>query len=654
VTPDALQAELLPIFREEANERLDEIVSALLELEAGRGTSDAVDVLFRHAHSLKGSAGMVGLPHASSIAHSLEDMLERIRSEDASASELVEPMLDIADALREAIGGSARSESAAGAEPDPVPAVVAPAPPESNATASPPESTAPRTLRIGAEKVDRALDAVGEAVLNHRRIEHILAAPAAGDDGVVESELNRGGRLLSELEDAVLAMRSLPLSTISAAYPRMVRDAAREAGVQAELTISGADTQLDRALLDGLGEALGHVLRNAVAHGIESPEERERAGKPRCGQIQLHSEPRGALVAIEVRDDGRGVSEAALAQAAGGSIVDVLAAPGFTTADRLTALSGRGVGLDAVKAHVEGIGGVVELTSEPGRGTCVTLLLPLTLAVMRVLIVGHRGRRFGVPLTTVAEAVAVDRLMTLSGRASIEVRGQRLWLSDLARVLDDDVADLDDAAFALVVGTSQIRAAIGCDTVLGEQEVVVKPLGLGFDQLPGYLGAAILGDGGIVLILDPATLVRRAVMPSTAARSSTRGAAPRSAPRILVVDDQFTVRELQRSILGAAGYIVETACDGREALDTLRGGGQFELVVTDLQMPRMDGLELLTAIRASGEHAQLPVVVVTSQGTPEDRARGAQAGADAYVVKDEFDQRALLATIADLIGRDAA
>jgi two-component system chemotaxis sensor kinase CheA len=309
------------------------------------------------------------------------------------------------------------------------------------------------------------------------------------------------------------------------------------------------------------------------------------------------------------------------------------------------------VGLDEVKTHAEHVGGSLEISSEAGRGTLVTILLPVTLAVMRVLIVERGGQRFGLPISSVLEAIVVGRPMVLGGRPSVEIRGERLWLADLARVIGASPSELTAGSRALVVGTTAVRAAVACDAILGEQEVVVKPLGFALDRIVGYLGAAILGDGGVVLILDPAFVIRKAASSSAAAGSELREAATAKAPRILVVDDQFTVRELQRSILGAAGYTVETACDGREALEALASRGAFDLVVTDLLMPEMDGLELLRAIRADADRSELPVIVVTSQGTAEDRARGAQAGADAYIVKDEFDQRALLDTVGELVGR---
>jgi two-component system chemotaxis sensor kinase CheA len=498
------------------------------------------------------------------------------------------------------------------------------------------------------------LDAVGEAVIQHRRVEHLLGPREAHADERLEEEIDREERLLEELQDAVLDMRTLPLSSITGRFPRAVRDLAVGEGKDVRLHISGDETQLDRVLLDGLSDAITHLLRNAIAHGIEDPDVRERTGKPRVARLTLHAEQRGDRVAIELIDDGRGVSPELHDEAQRtGSLVGVLAEAGFSTADRVDALAGRGVGLDAVKRQCESVGGRLEMESTPGQGMRATILLPVTLALFDALIVERGGQRFGVPIASVIEAVAVGETATLVGRPSIEVRGESIRLGDLADTIGAGASELPRAPQALVMGETGSRVAIACDRVLGEEEVVVKSLGTMMKAVPGYLGAAILGDGGIVLILDPAHVVRNAGRHAAVVRtaSSTPAAAPEATPRVLVVDDQFIVRELERSILDAAGYQVRTACHGLEALDAIARDGTFDLVVTDLQMPELDGLGLLNAIRSNPENAMLPVVIVTSQGSEVDRRRGAEAGADAYIVKDEFDQRALLETVDRLIGR---
>jgi two-component system, chemotaxis family, sensor kinase CheA len=620
----APDAEILGVFREEAIERLDQMVETLLALESGHAEpAAAIDSLFRDAHSIKGSAGMVGIEEVRTIAHTIEDVLERARESGTLSREQIEPMLQSTDALRRAV--------TAGDGSDPAPA------PTPARTPDPPAER--RSMRMSAEKVDDLFDAVGETVLHSARLGALLNDET--DVEQIEEELAHGGALLEELQHSVIQMRTLPLSSITGTLPRAVRDLAAAQGKQVELEITGAETQLDRVILDGISESISHLLSNAIVHGIETPAERARAGKPEAGRIELHGDQRGSLVSIEVSDDGRGVSRELIGSEDGaGALADTLAQAGFSTADEVTEVAGRGVGLDAVKSHVESLGGGLEVKSEPGGGTTVTMLLPLTLALMRVLVFERGGQTLGLPLTSVDEAIVVRETMALGGREAIEVRGRSIPLADLYGGVSE--RDPDSHPHAMVVASSGRRVALLCDRIVEEQEVVIKSLGPLLAGIPGHLGAAIMQSGRIALILDPAFVTKAPAR----GRAQAAGAEERHQSTVMVVDDQFTVRELQRSILEAAGYEVRTARDGREALAGIDG---VELVVTDVQMPEMDGIELLRAIRDNRERASLPVVMVTSQGGEEDRRRGLEAGADAYIVKDQFDQRALIETVERLL-----
>ena len=391
-------------------------------------------------------------------------------------------------------------------------------------------------MRVPAEKIDHLLDLVGEVMQDRRRLAHALGA-AEGLPTDAADELSAGERMLDELKDSAVGMRTLPVSMITGPLPRAIRDLARTIGREVEFTVVGAETELDRVILESLSEPLTHLLRNSVIHGIEPPGEREQAGKPACGRIELRAVPRGGLVEITVSDDGRGVSPEIVEEARQeGSLADVLSRAGFSTAGEVTDLAGRGVGLDAVKTHVHSLGGRFDVTSEPGHGMAVSLLLPVALALLKVLLIQRGGAVYGLPIAGVEEVVTVDATTTLQGRVSLDLRGRSLPVVDLAAVIGADAPPLPPKPPALVLTAEGRWLAAACDALLGEEEVVVKPLGPLLAGVSGYLGAAILGDGGIALLVEPGALIRghrRAARgglsaPAPLARATT---APRPAGR---------------------------------------------------------------------------------------------------------------------------
>ena len=712
--------ELADIFRVETLGRLDQMDTALLAIESGEAGAETVDSLFRNAHTIKGSAGMVGFDSIRSLAHAVEDILAKVRETGVFPAELAAPLLRATSVLRaqatgsqEPVDGIATDLAASLAllsDPADAPETSAPEtsapeteppetrPPETRPAETRPAETGPpdrvvsgagsgdlrskaerRPVRVPAAKIDQLLDIAGELMQDRGLLAHSLGdqmqmPPQAAD------LLASGERMLGALKDTAIGLRTMPLAAITERLPRAVRDLARSAGKDIEFVVTGADTELDRVIMESLYQPLTHLLRNAVTHGIESPAERERAKKPARGRLELHAMPRGSLVEIVVCDDGRGVSPDVVEQARqAGSLAEVLASPGYSTAAAVTDLAGRGVGLDAVKSYVKSLGGSLDVRSEPGRGMAVILLLPLALALLEVLLFERGDAVYGVPLVVVEEVVVVSQTLTLEGRPSLEVHGQPLPVADVAALIGAAAPPLGDRPTALVISASGRRAVVTCDAVLGEQEIVVKPLGPLYASADAYLGTAILGDSRIALLVEPTTLTQispRVCGPTAPYTPTTpheqaaphhpatphEQAAPHHpatphetgqamAPKVLVVEDSFTVRELQRSILEAAGYPVVTARDGRDALGALDRDPEIALVVTDLEMPELDGLELTRAIRADRTRSSLPVVVVTSRGSEHDRRRGVEAGADAYMAKQSFDQQTLLATVERLVGR---
>ena len=686
-------ADLTELFRDESAGRLDQMDSALLAVESGEAGAEAVDSLFRNAHTIKGAAGMLGFDDVCALANAAEDVLAGVREAKVFPPELATPLLHATAALRAHISGTgepiaglldelaasraalldgeagtlgqaaseanapdARSPPAASSAEPAAPEPAAPeaaAPEPGGRTASMP-SPRPvpaegKALRVPAGKIDHLLDVAGEIMQYRSRLAHSLGAQARQSQDLAEM-LGAGARLLDDLKDTAVGMRTLPLAVIAGRLPRVVRDLARAAGKQIEFVVTGAETEIDRVILESLSEPLGHLLRNAVMHGVESPAERQRAGKRARGRVELRAVPRGSLIEIVVADDGRGVSPEVLDKARHeGSLTEVLARPGYSTAAAVTDLAGRGVGLDAVRSYARALGGSLEVRSEPGRGTEVIQVLPLALALMEVLLFERGAAVYGVPLAAVERVVLATETFTLEGRPTLEIRGRSVPVADFAELIGAVAAPLGDRPPALIVSVGGRRAIATCDALIGEEEVVVKPLGPLLAGVEGYLGAAILGDGRIALLIEAAMLTRGS-RPAAEMTAPDAAELPAAAPKVLVVEDSFTVRELQRSILEAAGYPVVTARDGRDALGALDRDPGISLVITDLEMPELDGIELTRAIRADAARSSLPIVIVTSRGSEEDQVSGIEAGADAYMAKRSFDQQALLATVERLVG----
>ncbi len=683
-------SDLADIFRDEATQRLDHMDAVLLAIESGHADAGAVDSLFRDAHTIKGAAGMLGLDDIQTLAHAAEDILAPVRQSGAFPPQIAAPLLratatlralvagsgepidgllnDLAQTREALAGGGGAGAPVAGEAPVPeapvpeAPVPEAPVPeapvPEAPVPEAPvPEAPVPeavrtagaqRTMRVPAEKIDHLVDAFGEFMQYRRRMVHSLAQQSSLTPAMSEM-LSGGAGMLDDLRDTAVGLRTLPISAITGPLPHAVRDIAHAAGKEVDFVVTGAGTEIDRVILESLSEPLTHLLRNAVGHGIESPAEREQAGKARCGRVELRAVPRGSMVEIVVADDGRGVSPEVIEKARHeGSLVDLLTRAGYSTAGEVTELAGRGVGLDAVRNYVISVRGSLEIRSEPGRGMDVVLLLPVALALVEALLFERAGAAYGVPMASVEEVVMVGQTLTLQRQPALEVHGRSLPVVDVAEIIGTQAPPLPARSPGVVISTGGQRVITTCDVLLGTEEVMIKPLGLA--RAAGYLGASILGDGRIALLIEPTVLTRRSPRASeTAAPGAAAG--PAAAPKVLVVEDSFTVRELQRSILEAAGYAVATARDGRDALNVLDHDPRIGLVITDLEMPELDGIELTRAIRGDPARSSLPVVIVTSHGAEEDRRKGIEAGADAYMAKHSFDQQALLECVDRLLGR---
>ncbi len=473
-------------------------------------------------------------------------------------------------------------------------------------------------------------------------------------------------RELAQVRDAANALRLLPASTIFPPLERAVRDAAHASGKKVVFRTSGGQQRLDAHVLDALRSALLHLVRNAVAHGIEAEAQRTTGGKPAAGHIQLTVERRGSEVAFVCRDDGGGIDVEAVrraatqagllapAQAAGASpqaLFGLLLRGGLTTARHLTEVSGRGVGLDVARETVAGVGGEVVIASEAGRGTSIELRVPISLSSITTLLVDAGGTTAAVPLDAVRRTLrlADADIARSPANDTIVYDGNVIPFVPLARALRTHGASRPTQErarwSAVVLQAGSALAAVGVDRLLGTASVVVKPLPVHAAVEPIVMGAALDAEGNPQVVLDPATLVAVVQKEHGAAREED----PAPKLPVLVIDDSLTTRMLEQSILESAGYEVELATSAEEGLAKARER-RYAAFVVDVEMPGMDGFEFVETTRADPKLREVPAILVTSRNAPEDRRRGEDAGARAYVVKGEFDQAFLLQTIRALVG----
>ena len=567
---------------------------------------------------------------------------------------------------------------------------------------------AEETLRIGLAGLDQVIRLAGEIRISGMRLDHTFgqlaemrrtfrrfqaevercaqrrpgadgAEPACAGVGEIFAgldDLYRGyredlaglERMAAELQEKSLEMRMLPLSTLFEILPRAVRDLSRAVGKEVELVVEGAETRLDKKIIEQLDGPVVHMVRNCIDHGIEDPEVRAAAGKPRVGTLRIAASQEGDHIAIVVEDDGGGIDlEAVRRKALQKELVDgeqleamsdreaaeLIFLPGFSTAAIITDLSGRGVGMDVVRSAIEGLKGSVSVETERGVGTRLAVQLPMTLTTTRAMMVECGGRSFSVPIGYVTEVVEVEAsaITQVVDREAIALRDQMIPIAELSQVLGLEArpAAADRHPSVLIVRAGADQIALTVDSIVDEQDILLKPLPPHLGETPCVSGVCIFGDSQISVVLHAPGLVdAMRAMGGTAATPAERDETG-AGRRILVVDDSLNTREIEKSILEAHGYEVELARDGVEGL-AMALERSYDMVVTDLDMPRLDGFALVERLRAEPECAHTPIVIVTSREKDEDRRRGIEVGADAYISKGGFDQSKLIDTIGSLIG----
>ncbi len=731
-------------FQEEAADLLQRLNEDVISLEVDPDNRELIDRMLRDAHTLKGSARMVGLIDISDTAHRLEEVMVRIREGEMAYTEAVsEGFFETLDAivhLAETAGEDAECEIDMTALQAKLTAMVEgseveDSPQEEDDRVESPSGAEPKagqieeslqpkvqhSIRIKTDQVDALLNLVSELVISQIKSEqrahelhqslgglgHIwqawlqlkssLALVEPEDDEVsarindavnaldalltaqrrsqdtfaknLADDVSRGSVVVNELQEQGMRLRMLPVSTVFATLPRAVRELARSFKKDVELVMEGGETELDKKVLEEINDPLIHILRNAVDHGVEPADVRAESGKPEKAIIRMSARQEGDHIVIEVSDDGAGidaekVKKAAVrkgyvAQSEADAMSDRAATylifeKGFSTSAIITEMSGRGVGMDVVREFiVEKLKGSLDVSSKLGEGTTFKLTIPLTLAIIRALMLRVGGRVFALPTASVEETMRLEPSEIVKAEGQDVIRSQRRTVPvvQLADILGVPTGASNNGKRAIVtVGFSGHRIGFVVDDFVGEQQIVIKTLGSHLRKVDNVAGVTILGAGEVVPILNVQDLMMNARSRGRHRRHADERAEVRDRPRrVLICEDSFTTRELERSIFEAAGYEVEVAMDGQQGLVKLKEDLDIDAVITDAQMPNMTGFELTRAIKGDSRLREIPVVIVTSLERDEEKAEGIGAGADAYITKSVFNQDTLLDTVERLM-----
>lgn len=669
-----------------------------------------IDLLLQGVDQLSAIAGNQG--DETEVAA----LVERIRAIGSTVSEEVPPAETRAEASAAEPQHAATEVALAASDSA---AAGTPAP-DTPAARQPKQPTGEHAVRVTAENLNRLVGLAGEVQvesrwlrpfaetlqqLKHRQVELISKLDHLNDillsggnnefarsmitevqhranqcrhvlsDRLVELEEydRRMHGLADRLNNEVIASRMRPFADTVKGFPRMVRDLARELGKDVDFRIDGLHTKVDRDILDKIDAPLNHLLRNALDHGIEAPDQRRAAGKPERARLRLVATHSAGMLSILVEDDGRGInpddlrerivakgltSEAMAAELNEAELMEFLFLPGFSTRERVTELSGRGVGLDVVHSTVQQMRGVVRATSKDGEGTVFHLQLPLTLSVTRALLVEIGGEPYAFPLARIDRTLKLARssIESLEGRQYFTLGNQHVGLMFAAQVLGSRRAAADsDPLSVVVLGERLNRAALVVDRFLGERDLVVHPLDPRLGKVKDISAASILENGDPCLIVDVDDLLRSIDILIAGGRldrvgKSASQTGERGGKRILVVDDSITVREIERNMLATRGYQVDVAVDGMDGWNAVRTA-DYDLVISDVDMPRMNGFEFVRLIKQDGRLQRMPVMIVSYKDREEDRQRGLEAGADYYLTKGSFHDETLIEAVVDLIGR---
>jgi two-component system chemotaxis sensor kinase CheA len=668
--------DLIKDFMIESEELIDKLDQDLVELENRTDDLDLLNEIFRCAHTIKGSSSFLGLDKMATVTHHAEEILNKLRKGDMVVTrEIMDILLEFVDIIKQLLDDIKNKKDEASIEDvvkklklaneGQLVALSSDVEKKETSLKKKVENKASQikkvskaieqTIRVDVSRLDSLMNLVGELVLSRNRITQLAGELEKKFEGEYLTEqlsetTSQIGLITTELQLAVMKTRMVPIGKVFNKFPRMIRDLCRDLNKEIDLIITGEDTELDKSVVEEIGDPLVHMLRNAVDHGIESPDERIKKKKPKKGTIWLNAYHEGNHIVIEIKDDGKGIDPEKIKKKAlekelisveeaknlnKNEVFGLLFRPGFSTAEKVTGVSGRGVGMDVVKTNIEKLNGIIQVESEIDKGSTFKLKLPLTLAIIQALLVEVSGEVFAVPLVSVIETVRINEneIHNFEGREVLKLRDSVLSLIRLDEVFQLE-GSFSTEMYVVVVALAEKRIGMIVDRLVGQEEIVIKSLGEYLGGNIGIAGATIMGDGKVRLIIDVSGVMEIATkMPRRIKHKKIDKKIKNSKDnvRVLVVDDSATDRKIMKRLLSSTGWIEVVEVSNPHDAITAAQSIDIDLIITDIVMPDMDGFELAKTLKEKG--VEKPIIAVSARGEAANIQKAKIYGISAYLVK---------------------
>lgn len=685
--------DLVQDFLLETDEIIEALDQDLIELENRKNDFDLLNKIFRAAHTMKGASSFLGFDKLSGVTHHAEEILNKLRKGEMHVTpEIMDILLEFVDITKQILGdikngtdtanikdivrrlelandgklggeGAASEPSGQSSKKEGVEQVKKAA------------VAIEQTIRVDVSRLDSLMNLVGELVLSRNRIGQISSELEKKFEGefLIEQLMettSQIGLISTELQLAVMKTRMVPIGKVFNKFPRMVRDLCRDSGKDIDLVITGEETELDKSVVEEIGDPLMHMIRNACDHGVEKPEDRRKSGKHEKGTVNLSAYHEGNHIVVEIKDDGKGMDPEVLKKKAiekniissdeaknmdNEAAFALIFKPGFSTAAVITDISGRGVGMDVVKTNIEKLNGIINIESEIGHGTRFKMKLPLTLAIIQALLVEVSGEVLAIPLVSVIETVRINEkeIHSFEGREVLKLRDSVLSLIRLNEIYEFQES-YDDDIYVVVVGIAEKRLGFIVNKLVGQEEIVIKSLGEYLSGNEGIAGATIMGDGRVRLIIDVAGVMDIATkMPRrfrNKKKAEVSGRKNANKVTVLVIDDSATDRKIINRLLSSTGWIEsKEVTSGKDAVKMIDKVNP-DIVITDIMMPDMDGYEVARGLREKGY--ENPIIAVSGRSEISDRKKISAAGIDAFLLKP-LNLQMLLDKIDELMANTA-